>query len=99
MDEKPTDLSRVGGTWYLVTPYIKKETRYRNLLYFSYSDCYSSALGLAAQEIEFARTGIVGKMKIFVKTLKGTHFEIQVNPEDTVCFFLLALVCLFFFSF
>ncbi|XP_010263555.1 PREDICTED: ubiquitin receptor RAD23c-like isoform X2 [Nelumbo nucifera] len=23
-------------------------------------------------------------MKIFVKTLKGTHFEIQVNPEDTV---------------
>ncbi|RVW45507.1 Ubiquitin receptor RAD23c [Vitis vinifera] len=25
-------------------------------------------------------------MKIFVKTLKGTHFEIQVKPEDTVCF-------------
>ncbi|CAL5419159.1 unnamed protein product [Camellia sinensis] len=24
------------------------------------------------------------KMKIFVKTLKGTHFEIQVKPEDTV---------------
>ncbi|XP_028108855.1 ubiquitin receptor RAD23c-like isoform X2 [Camellia sinensis] len=23
-------------------------------------------------------------MKIFVKTLKGTHFEIQVKPEDTV---------------
>ncbi|KAK9271861.1 hypothetical protein L1049_002226 [Liquidambar formosana] len=24
------------------------------------------------------------KMKIFVKTLKGTHFEIEVKPEDTV---------------
>ncbi|CAN8269760.1 unnamed protein product [Cochlearia groenlandica] len=24
-------------------------------------------------------------MKIFVKTLKGTHFEIQVKPEDSVC--------------
>lgn len=24
-------------------------------------------------------------MKIFVKTLKGTHFEIEVNPQDTVC--------------
>nr|GMD24903.1 ubiquitin receptor RAD23c-like [Ipomoea batatas] len=23
-------------------------------------------------------------MKIFVKTLKGTHFEIEVKPEDTV---------------
>ncbi|XP_058182518.1 ubiquitin receptor RAD23c-like [Rhododendron vialii] len=23
-------------------------------------------------------------MKIFVKTLKGTHFEIEVNPDDTV---------------
>ncbi|KAG5532446.1 hypothetical protein RHGRI_026921 [Rhododendron griersonianum] len=22
-------------------------------------------------------------MKIFVKTLKGTHFEIEVNPDDT----------------
>ncbi|OIW02271.1 hypothetical protein TanjilG_15154 [Lupinus angustifolius] len=24
-------------------------------------------------------------MKVFVKTLKGTHFEIEVNPSDTVC--------------
>ncbi|KAI3811918.1 hypothetical protein L1987_16614 [Smallanthus sonchifolius] len=24
------------------------------------------------------------KMKVFVKTLKGTHFEIEVKPEDTV---------------
>lgn len=24
------------------------------------------------------------KMKIFVKTLKGTHFEIEVEPQDTV---------------
>ena len=24
------------------------------------------------------------KMKIFVKTLKGTHFEIEVKPQDTV---------------
>nr|GEX21390.1 ubiquitin receptor RAD23d-like [Tanacetum cinerariifolium]GEZ96186.1 ubiquitin receptor RAD23d-like [Tanacetum cinerariifolium] len=23
-------------------------------------------------------------MKVFVKTLKGTHFEIEVKPEDTV---------------
>ncbi|KAH0678169.1 hypothetical protein KY289_019477 [Solanum tuberosum] len=23
-------------------------------------------------------------MKIFVKTLKGSHFEIEVKPEDTV---------------
>jgi UV excision repair protein RAD23 len=27
-------------------------------------------------------------MKIFVKTLKGTHFEIEVKPEDSVCEFL-----------
>lgn len=25
-------------------------------------------------------------MKIFVKTLKGSHFEIEVKPEDTVRF-------------
>ena len=24
------------------------------------------------------------KMKVFVKTLKGTHFEIEVKPDDTV---------------
>lgn len=24
-------------------------------------------------------------MKVFVKTLKGSHFEIEVKPEDTVC--------------
>lgn len=24
-------------------------------------------------------------MKIFVKTLKGTHFAIEVKPEDSVC--------------
>lgn len=27
-------------------------------------------------------------MKIFVKTLKGTHFEIEVKPEDSVWEFL-----------
>lgn len=27
------------------------------------------------------------KMKIFVKTLKGSHFEIEVKPEDMVRFF------------
>lgn len=26
-------------------------------------------------------------MKIFVKTLKGTHFEIEVKLEDSVCDF------------
>lgn len=27
----------------------------------------------------------VTKMRVFVKTLKGTHFEIEVNPSYTVC--------------
>ena len=31
------------------------------------------------------------KMKIFVKTLKGTHFEIEVKPEDSVPILLLLI--------
>lgn len=34
------------------------------------------------------RRNAATKMKIFVKTLKGTHFEIEVKPEDTVPIFL-----------
>lgn len=26
-------------------------------------------------------------MKIFVKTLKGSHFEVEVKPDDTVSLF------------
>jgi hypothetical protein len=36
-------------------------------------------------------------MKIFVKTLKGTHFEIEVKPEDSVRFLLLRILSLLFF--
>lgn len=32
----------------------------------------------------FFLLGLIERMKIFVKTLKGTHFEIEVKPEDTV---------------
>jgi len=39
------------------------------------------------------------KMKIFVKTLKGTHFEIEVKPEDAVRFLLLRIHFLFLLIF
>lgn len=39
-------------------------------------------------------------MKIFVKTLKGTHFEIELKPEDTVFIsFSLYAWCLFIYLF
>ena len=39
------------------------------------------------------------KMKIFVKTLKGTHFEIEVKPEDSVPILLLLISQLLEFYF
>ncbi|GAB4832304.1 Ubiquitin receptor RAD23c [Ancistrocladus abbreviatus] len=42
-------------------------------------------LPAAAGERKTVRTrSRVSKMKVFVKTLKGTNFEIEVKPEDTV---------------
>lgn len=36
------------------------------------------------------------KMKIFVKTLKGSHFEIEVQPADTVSLLSSSVSVLFF---
>ena len=36
------------------------------------------------------------KMKIFVKTLKGSHFEIEVKPEDMVSLLSSSVSVLFF---
>ena len=43
--------------------------------------------------------GAKRKMKIFVKTLKGTHFEIEVKPEDSVPILLLLISQLLEFYF
>jgi len=45
--------------------------------------------GLAGEIPEAVQSAIehrrkAAKMKVFVKTLKGTHFEIEVNPSDTL---------------
>lgn len=73
-----------------------KNTRIRNSFIFLSLRLLSSALRLATQENEIAQIEIV--MKIFVKTLKGTHFEIQVKPEDTVCFFSSTFFIIIIFS-
>lgn len=65
---------------------IYKKTRIRNFFYVFSLRLLSSALRVCCPINRDCTDGDRGKMKIFVKTLKGTHFEIQVKPEDTVCF-------------
>lgn len=63
---------------------IYKKTRIRNFFYVFSLRLLSSALRVCCPINRDCTDGDRGKMKIFVKTLKGTHFEIQVKPEDTV---------------
>jgi hypothetical protein len=41
-------------------------------------------VGDSAEDRRLYGRASLRKMKIFVKTLKGTHFEIEVKPEETV---------------
>ncbi len=55
----------------------KKEVGGKRVLFFFF------LLGLAiAVAAEFCT---ISSMKISVKTLKGNHFDLVVNPTDTVC--------------